>query len=76
MMQPSRTSLRPHLSESGPATSWESEKTRVNKLMESATSAVGVLNLAARAGNEGRRILIGKKLISEMQVMRMNRESC
>jgi len=50
------------------------EKTRVNRLMDSAMSALGVSNRADRAGNDGSRILIGKKLISEMQVMRMKRE--
>ena len=75
MMQPMSTSLRPHLSDSGPAISWEIEKTSVNRLMDSAMSADGVSNLADRAGNDGSRILIGKKLIREMQVMRMKRES-
>jgi hypothetical protein len=50
------------------------EKTSVNRLMESATSAVGVSNWAAREGNDGRRILIGKKLIRAMQVIRMKRK--
>ena len=65
---------RPCRSDSGPATSCEIENTRVNRLMDSAMSALGMSNWADRAGNEGSRILIGKKLISEMQVMRMKRE--
>ena len=42
--------------------------------MDSAMSALVVSKWVARAGKDGSRILIGKKLISEMQVIRMNRE--
>ena len=73
-MQPSNTSLRPHLSDSGPVISWDIEKTSVNRPTESAMSAVGVSNLAARAGNEGNRMFNGKKLISEMFVMSKKRD--
>ncbi len=66
--------MRPHLSESGPATICEIENTSVNRLIDSAMSALGVSNRVASAGKEGSRILIGKKLIREMLVMRMKRE--
>ena len=47
---------------------------KVTYKVEITTSAVGVSKWADRAGKEGSRILIGKKLIREMQVMRMKRE--
>ncbi|MCZ7253132.1 hypothetical protein, partial [Salmonella enterica] len=63
------------LSESGPVISWEIEKTSVNRPMASAMSATGVLNLAARAGNEGSRMFSGKKLINEMFIISMKRDA-
>jgi hypothetical protein len=63
------------LSEKGPVKNCETEKISVNKLTVRAISTVDVLNSCANAGNEGSRMLSGKKLINEMQVMRVNRDS-